>query len=988
MYHHQVFGVPSLAVFTASDRWLLGFSVGALIVVAGAVMARRGARIARARARPETTLRGFRRRSGALVAIGPAIGLAVAPDFDGVMLVAVLGAAALAVFGLLTERHEAPERATVVAVSLAAAVAVAAGARFGPTGVALIDVVAAWAFIVLVTEAADGLGNSDGVACSVGLAAAFGLFALAGFGDEYAVASVAAGLGGACFGFLAFNTRPASLFIGRGGRLAIGFTLAVGALAARPGAGPSGAAGRLAVPVILLSLLILDASVVIFGRLRRRRPLTTGRSDHLAHRLAASGWKRAEASALLVIVQVALSILAVFTGRGVVPVWFGAAVAVAILAAVMVTASKHSVDRRSPVRLAGRVRLGLVLLCVAIAAAIVPGAVAASDAADLMDRGRKAASRALSAAREGDAILASGFFRQAALTFGRASDKLDSPVFWGGLAVPGLAPNMRAARELADIGTDLARAGEDVTTAVKPELLEVIGGRVPLAEVRRITPTLESGANALSQALARIRGLDDPYLIGPVRDAIDKVERQLASANGEAQRGVAAAKIGPAVLGGDGIRHYLLVIQNNAESRATGGFVGNFGLMTAQDGKVSIGELQRTAVWNSAMARAGQPMGDAPADYHARYDQFAPEYTLQNVNISPDFPSVASFLMSLTPEAGLGPVDGVLAVDPFGLAALLELTGPVDVQGWPTPIDADNAVDVTLRDAYAFFERTPERAEFLGDVAQTVVDEATSGGLGRPARIARVLGGAAHEGHLIVALARPEEQKLAEDLGVSGRMVPPRSDAVAVTTSNIAANKIDFYLQRNVNYRVQLDPNLDQDRARADSRLTVQLENTAPPEGLPRIVIGPYLPERFQAGENRTILSLYSPLVLTGATLDGNPVDVIPGVERSRNVYSLVASVPARTSQMLTANFGGVVRLRPGGWYEVDIGHQPTVRPDLLRVSVEVPVGWRIAEARGLERVSTRQATRTITQQEPERMRVRLVPDEPAWNLWDKLQTG
>jgi UDP-N-acetylmuramyl pentapeptide phosphotransferase/UDP-N-acetylglucosamine-1-phosphate transferase len=922
------------------------------------------------------------------VAVGPAIGLALAPEFDGLMLVAVLGAVALAVLGVVTERHPAPQRVTVLAVSIGSAAAVAAGARFGPTGVAAVDVVGAWAFIVLVTEAADGLGNSDGLACGIGLAATSGLFALTGFAGDDVVAGVAVGLGGACLGFLAFNTRPAWLFIGRGGRLALGYTLAISALAARSAAAPSGPAGRLAVPVILVGVLVLDGSIVVLGRLRRRRPLTTARSDHLAHRLISSGWTRSEASALLVSAQVALSIIAVFTGRAVLPLWLGAVLTAVIVGALAVAATKERVDRRSPARLTRQARLGVVFICAAIAAAVLPVTFVASDAVDLMERGRAAAARALSAARDGDAILASGSFRQAALTFARASHKLNSPWLAGGLAIPGLAPNMRAARELADIGADLAGAGEDVTTAVRPEALEVIGGRVPLDEVRRITPKLDAGARALSDALAQIRALDDPYLIGPVRDEIDKVKRELASANGEAQRGVTAARLAPGVLGGEGVRRYLLVVQNNAESRATGGFVGNFGLMTAQDGKVSVGELQRTAVWNEALARAGQPPGTAPPDYHTRYDQFGPSRTLQNVNLSPDFPSVAGFLMSLTPHVGLGPVDGVLAVDPFGLAALLELTGPVYVDGWPTPIDASNAVDVTLRDAYAFFERTPERAEFLGDVAQVVVDEATSGALGKPARIARILGGAAHEGHLIVAFARPAEQKLAEDLGVAGRLAPTRSDAIAVTTSNIAANKIDFYLRRNVNYRVQLAPDSNRRRAVASGKLTVELDNSAPAQGLPRIVIGPYLPDRFQAGENRAYLSFYSPLALTAATLDGRPVEPMGGVERGRNVYSLVASIPARARQIVTADLRGVVRLESGGWYELDVGHQPTVQPDRLRVSIGVPDGWRIAEAPGFERVSARQATRTISQEERERLRVRLVPDSSSWDLWGQLQTG
>src|SRR5439155_6307005 len=126
--------------------------------------------------------------------------------------------------------------------------------------------------------------------------------------------------------------------------------------------------------------------------------------------------------------------------------------------------------------------------------------------------------------------------------------------------------------------------------------------------------------------------------------------------------------------GGHGTRTYLLVVQNNAESRATGGFIGSFGLLTADDGKLHISRLLRTSAWNNAVRANPDPKADAPADYRARYGQFQPERTLQNVNLSPDFPSVAKVLASLAPQAGLPAVDGVLAVDPVGLAALLQLT--------------------------------------------------------------------------------------------------------------------------------------------------------------------------------------------------------------------------------------------------------------------------------------------------------------------------
>jgi hypothetical protein len=335
----------------------------------------------------------------------------------------------------------------------------------------------------------------------------------------------------------------------------------------------------------------------------------------------------------------------------------------------------------------------------------------------------------------------------------------------------------------------------------------------------------------------------------------------------------------------------------------------------------------------------------------------------------------------------LPPGAGVPPVPPAGLAALLELTGPVEVEGWDTPIDSGNVVNVTLRDAYARFAQTPERADFLGDVAQAAVEKATDGDLGKPAQIAKVLGKAAHAGHLDVAFSRPEEQQVATELGISGRMDPVRSDAVAITTSNFAGNKIDYYLKRSVDYRVMLDPDDDRSGARATATLTTTLDNTAPSKDLPEAVIGPFLPNRFQAGENRLLLSMYSPLEFVDATVDGKATPVAPGRERGRNVYSLIQSIPSQTQKTTEAELAGSVKLRDG-WYTLTVRAQPTLNPDRLNVSIDVPEGWKIDDARGMEREFARRARATVDQDKTMTFRVHIVPDGGSQNLWDRLVTG
>ena len=218
-------------------------------------------------------------------------------------------------------------------------------------------------------------------------------------------------------------------------------------------------------------------------------------------------------------------------------------------------------------------------------------------------------------------------------------------------------------------------------------------------------------------------------------------------------------------------------------------------------------------------------------------------------------------------------------------------------------------------------------------------------------------------------------------------MRPVRSDAIAVTTSNAGGNKIDYYLERIVDYRVLLAARRPRRRQpRATATLSVALDNTAPAEGLPQIVIGPF-DDRFVAGQNRSYVSIYTPLGFQRASVNDKPIAVTPGRELERNVYSLFDDIPATTVDTLDAELDGVVELHDG-WYTLEVRHQPTLNPDRVRVSVEVPTGWVIDAAPGMERPFERRAKKTVQLDRTARYRVHVTRDVDTWDIWGRLEAG
>lgn len=126
------------------------------------------------------------------------------------------------------------------------------------------------------TKLLDGL---DGLVAGLGFigAAVLALLALTPEFGQPELARLAMAFGGACLGFLAYNARPASIFLGEGGSTIVGFTL--GVLAILSGA-------KIGVTLLVLAVPVLDAAWTVFRRLVLERvPLASGDRGHLHFRL-------------------------------------------------------------------------------------------------------------------------------------------------------------------------------------------------------------------------------------------------------------------------------------------------------------------------------------------------------------------------------------------------------------------------------------------------------------------------------------------------------------------------------------------------------------------------------------------------------------------------------------------------------------------------------------------------------------------------------
>jgi len=580
----------------------------------------------------------------------------------------------------------------------------------------------------------------------------------------------------------------------------------------------------------------------------------------------------------------------------------------------------------------------------------IAGGVAAASSVGPLRRGMSAATSAIEATQTTDDLgVTASALADAGRDFADARRWLEA---WWALparAVPVVAQHWRVLHAAALTGTQLTDAGQRALSAPALSDVHIVDGRVPLEQLVDIHPTVTEVAERATAARRRLDGARSTWLVPPMADRLDDQlvrVRDIERSTGRADRALAVM---PPLLGRDGPRRYFLAVQTPVEGRGGGGFLGNFGEITAEDGRLSLTRFGRHDDLTMAPGREERVIA-GPEDYLARYQRFAPAQNWVNVNLSPDFPTNAAVIADLYPQSGGAPVDGVIAVDPAGLAAILALVGPVEVPAWPVPINAANALQILLFDQYERYASNDvaQRVDFLGEVAQVAWGRLTGGELPPVAQLMATLGPAVHDKHFFLWSSRPDEQRLFEDIGAAGKVAPPADDFVGLVTQNAGGNKIDYFLRRELDYRVEVDRS---GRLRATAR--VSLHNDAPATGLGPGLIGNEVIPPLPNGTNKLYLSFYTPWDLVGATIDGAPVALEQADELGRRVYSTAVVIPPRSTATIEVALSG--RRAHSGDYRLDVHRHPAVAPDLVRATVVVGGGaehtreWRLESDASLE---------------------------------------
>ena len=440
-------------------------------------------------------------------------------------------------------------------------------------------------------------------------------------------------------------------------------------------------------------------------------------------------------------------------------------------------------------------RIALIVIVVLLAAGAWVAWRAWQVRADLVEAA-DSATRLRAAVTEGDQPEAEEQLARLQEHAGAAAARTDGPTWSMAAHLPFVGDDLEAVAVVSATLADLSEEGltplVDSAARLEAGSFTPRAGRLPVEDIESLQAPVARASRAFTDADAALAGVDTDGLLGTVAGELARFSDQVADGSETLAAADRAVRVLPGMLGADGDRRYLLVFQNNAEVRASGGMPGAMSVIEARGGWIEMTQ----GVYPGDFPVLDEPVLPLSAEELAVFGDQVGTF-MQDANFTPDFPRTAELMAAHWDRTYDVPLDGVLSVDPVALSYLLAVTGPVTVDG--VTLTADNAVEELLNNTYLRLPEPEDQDEFFRDVADAVFAAFTEGS-GAPVDLVRALARGVDERRLLVRSFDRREQEVLAGSPVAGEL-PTRDDErpqVGVYLNDATGSKMSYYLDYDV----------------------------------------------------------------------------------------------------------------------------------------------------------------------------------------------
>lgn len=383
-------------------------------------------------------------------------------------------------------------------------------------------------------------------------------------------------------------------------------------------------------------------------------------------------------------------------------------------------------------------------------------------------------------------------------------------------------------------------------------------------------------------------------------------------------------------------RSYLILLQNDAELRPSGGFITAFALLEFKHGFPVDFTLEDVYGPVNDIPYESPPF---PLDVLLEEGSTTyPGHAFRDANIHPGYPQSVEEILTYYHKAYPDQkIDGVVAVNFEVLEDIVGLYEPLDVERYEI---TERTMFETLEAAVSDIDYHDEAAiASRKDILKTFAKDLSFSMLFHPEQwrqLSEVLGRNLDEKHLLVYFSNDRLEDKMKRLNWGGAYPenPAESghDLLSVNLSNYGGMKSNRYLTQAVDYHVELtDQRDDNGQPIVTAELTVRLDHrgdtNTPLSGGYKGYLRAILPEGATLLESSTGISVEQAWD-TGYTEWGDFVELYPG-----------------ESVTFTYRFQLNPDVYQNDHYELTLYKQPGTHGDLYNVSIKAPKGHNLSSA-------------------------------------------
>ena len=395
-------------------------------------------------------------------------------------------------------------------------------------------------------------------------------------------------------------------------------------------------------------------------------------------------------------------------------------------------------------------------------------------------------------------------------------------------AAPPTGDQVRGADHLIAAATDLTQAGYGGLSLAQ-RYLQVRetagqGNGSQMADLVSLMASSRDQVIGISDSIQAARRELDAMpkgLVSQLADARNQVQTELTRLQPALDSYLRIQDQLPDMLGMNGPRRYLVLFEDPAELRPSGGLIGTYGIVTLDQGGVTKSTFQNVTALDY---KPGLPYVEPPTALKDHLLGPEQSWQLADAGWSPDFPTSAQEALKLyTLESGDSQVDGVIALDTYSIDLVLGVTGPISVPEYGVTFKAGQTTMTVLENTRQAATPGVDRKAILDVFGAELVNAMLATPAARWPDLMNALSNAAGQRHLMVWTKDAGAKGLVSWAGWDGAIRQDAGDYLEAVDANVApVSKYNLVTHRTQDLAVQID-----DVGNADNTLTLSWDNRA-----------------------------------------------------------------------------------------------------------------------------------------------------------------